>query len=288
MRICTLVLGLVISCLQVSVAMAAELTQTLKRINDSGEINLGYRKSEPPMSFVDESGNAIGYSIDLCETAVAAVMKKLERTNIKINYVPVTAASRFEAIASSKIDLLCGATTKTLGRSEKVGFSQLTFVTGGGLLSRSDAAISNITGLKGKKVAVVENTTTKTSLERVLSENGINSEVVAVASLDEGMALLDKGEVAAFSSDQVVLIGNVISRSAPDQYFLSPQLFSYEPFALAMQRGDADFQLVVDRALSQVNRSGQIVDIYGKWFGKFGMKPPVALQMLYQLSATPE
>tara|TARA_R110000822_G_scaffold159476_24_gene299494 strand:+ start:22630 stop:23436 length:807 start_codon:yes stop_codon:yes gene_type:complete len=268
--------------------MAAELTQTLKRINDSGEINLGYRKSEPPMSFVDESGNAIGYSIDLCETAVAAVMKKLERTNIKINYVPVTAASRFEAIASSKIDLLCGATTKTLGRSEKVGFSQLTFVTGGGLLSRSDAAISNITGLKGKKVAVVENTTTKTSLERVLSENGINSEVVAVASLDEGMALLDKGEVAAFSSDQVVLIGSVISRSAPDQYFLSPQLFSYEPFALAMQRGDADFQLVVDRALSQVNRSGQIVDIYGKWFGKFGMKPPVALQMLYQLSATPE
>ena len=102
------------------------------------------------------------------------------------------------------------------------------------------------------------------------------------------MALLDKGEVAAFSSDQVVLIGSVISRSAPDQYFLSPQLFSYEPFALAMQRGDADFQLVVDRALSQVNRSGQIVDIYGKWFGKFGMKPPVALQMLYQLSATPE
>ncbi|MEH6469293.1 MAG: amino acid ABC transporter substrate-binding protein [Porticoccus sp.] len=288
MRICTLVLGLVLSCLQVSVVMAAELTQTLKRINDSGEINLGHRKSEPPMSFVDESGKAAGYSIDLCEVVVAAVMKKLERTNIKINYVPVTAASRFEAIESSKVDLLCGATTKTLGRSEKVGFSQLTFVTGGGLLSRSDAAISNITGLKGKKVAVVEETTTRASLERVLSENAIDSEIITVASLDEGMALLEKGEVAAFSSDQVVLIGSVISRSAPDQYFLSPQLFSYEPFALAMQRGDADFQLVVDSALSQVNRSGQIVGIYGKWFGKFGMKPPVALQMLYQLGATPE
>jgi glutamate/aspartate transport system substrate-binding protein len=288
MRIYTLVLGLVLSCLQVSVATAAELTQTLKRINDSGEINLGYRKSEPPMSSVDASGKAVGYSVDLCEVVVAAVMKNLDRTNIKINYVPVTAASRFDAIESSKIDLLCGATTKTLGRSEKVGFSQLTFVTGGGLLSRSDGAISNITGLKGKKVAVVEKTTTIASLEKVLSDNGVNSDIVKVASLDEGMALLDKGEVAAFSSDQVVLIGSVVSRSAPDQYFLSPQLFSYEPFALAMQRGDADFQLVVDSALSQVNRSRQIVDIYGKWFGKFGMKPPVALQMLYQLGATPE
>lgn len=288
MRICTLILALAFSCLQVSAVMAAELTQSLKRINDSGEINLGYRKSEPPMSFVDESGNAKGYSLDLCEAVVAGVMKKLERTNLKINYVPVTATSRFEAIESSKIDILCGATTKTLSRSEKVGFSQLTFVTGGGLLSSSGTAISNITGLKDKKVAVVENTTTKTSLERVLSENGINSEIVAVASLDEGMALLDKGEVAAFSSDQVILIGSVIARSKPDQYFLSPQLFSYEPFALAIQRGDADFQLVVDSALSRINRSGQIVSIYGKWFGKFGMKPPVALQMLYQLGATPE
>jgi len=161
-------------------------------------------------------------------------------------------------------------------------------VTGGGLLSRSDGAISNITDLKGKKVAVVEKTTTITSLEKVLSDNDVNSDIVKVASLDEGMALLDKGEVAAFSSDQVVLIGSVVSRSAPDQYFLSPQLFSYEPLALAMQRGDADFQLVVDSALSQVNRSRQIVDIYGKWFGKFGMKPPVALQMLYQLGDTPE
>ncbi|MBQ0711695.1 MAG: transporter substrate-binding domain-containing protein, partial [Porticoccus sp.] len=118
MRICTLVLGLAFSCLQVSAVMAAELTQSLKRINDSGEINLGYRKSEPPMSFVDESGNAKGYSMDLCEAVVAEVMKKLERTNLKINYVPVTATSRFEAIESSKIDILCGATTKTLSRSE--------------------------------------------------------------------------------------------------------------------------------------------------------------------------
>ena len=36
----------------------------------------------------------------------------------------------FDAIESGKIDILCGATTKTLGRSERVGFTQLTFVTG--------------------------------------------------------------------------------------------------------------------------------------------------------------
>lgn len=76
------------------------------------------------------------------------------------------------------------------------------------------------------------------------------------------MALLDKGEVDAFSSDQVVLIGQVIACDSGKQYFLSNELFSFEPFALAVARGDADFQLVADRALSQLNRSGQIVTIY--------------------------
>lgn len=288
MRLYILVFGLLLSCLQVSSAISDELNQTLKRINNSGEINLGYRTSEPPMSFTDESGRAIGYTVDLCEIVTAAVMKKLNRTNIKINYIPVTAATRFSDIQSGKIDLLCGSTTKTLARSEKVGFSQLTFVTGGGMLSRSDEAISNITGLKGKKIAVVEKTSTKDALEQVLSEESIDAKIIAVASLDEGMELLNKGSVAAFSSDQVVLIGSIISRSEPNRYFLSPQLFSFEPFALAMKRGDADFQQVVDSALSQINRSGQIVGIYEKWFGKFGMEPPIALQMLYKLGATPE
>ena len=99
---------------------------------------------------------------------------------------------------------------------------------------------------------------------------------------------MDKGEVDAFSSDQVVLIGQVIARNREKQYFLSEELFSFEPFALAVTRGDVDFQLVADRALSRLNRSGQIAAIYRKWFRRFGEKPPIVLKALYQLNATPE
>jgi ABC-type amino acid transport substrate-binding protein len=49
-----------------------------------------------------------------------------------------------------------------------------------------------------------------------------------------------------------------------------------------------DFQLVADRALSQLNRSGQILKVYRKWFGSFAEKPTMALRALYQLNATPE
>ncbi len=283
-----LVLGLALLCLQISASAAGELTGTLKRIDETGQINLGFRESEPPMSYRDQNGNPVGYSIDLCDHIAAAVKIDLGRSDIAVNYVPVTAESRFTSIESVSIDILCGATTKTLGRSERVGFTQLTFVTGASLLSLDTAKIPNVSGLKGKRVAVVSNTTTIEALKGALNTMLVDSEVVPVPSALEGMALLDKGEVDAFSSDQVILIGQVIARNSGKQYFLSQELFSFEPFALAVARGDVDFQLVADRALSQLNRSGQILKIYRKWFARFAEKPTLALKALYQLNATPE
>ena len=284
----TMVLGLAFVCLPIWASAASELTGTLKRIDDTGRMNLGYREAEPPMSFRDQDGNPVGYSIDLCDHIASAVRQKLDRTDITVNYVPVTAENRFAAIESADIDILCGATTKTLGRSERVGFTQLTFATGASLLSRDDNRVPNVLGLKGKRVAVVTNTTTIVALKAALNKMLIDAEVVPVSTALDGMIMLDKGEVDAFSSDQVVLIGQVVSRVTGGQYFLSDEMFSFEPFALAMTRGDMDFQLVADRALSQLNRSGQIAAIYRKWFGRFAKKPPELIKALYQLNATPE
>ena len=101
------------------------------------------------------------------------------------------------------------------------------------------------------------------------------------------MTLLERKEVDAVAADQVVLIGQVISRGGRDRYLLSKLLFSFEPFALGITRGDPDFQLVADRALSQLNRSGDIIAIYRLWFGSFGDDPPDMLKALYLLNATP-
>ncbi len=283
-----LIVGVVLAFAPLSAAAAADLNGTLKRISDTGKINLGFREAEPPMSFLDKDGQPIGYSIDLCNYVAVAVKRQLDRPDITVNYVPVTAETRFSAIESGKIDLLCGATTKTLGRAERVGFTQLTFVTGASLLSLSAERVPGIMGLKGKRVAVVDNTTTITALKGALENSLVDAEVVPVSSASEGMSALEKAEVDAFSSDQVVLIGQVITSKDPKIFYLSEELFSFEPFALATARGDADFQLVANRALSELNRSGRIAQIYKRWFGRVAKNPPRVLKALYQLNSTPE
>ncbi len=240
------------------------------------------------MSFRDQSGNFTGYSVDLCAAIAEGVKSKLGRRDIAVNYVPVSAETRFDAITSGQIDILCGATTKTLARAEQVGFTQLTFATGASLISLEGSGVAGLRDLRGKRVAVSEGTTTIDVLRRVLATQSINAEIVPVDSAEAGMVLLDNNEVAAFAADQVVLIGLVIARPSDRTYSLSQELYSFEPFALAIPRGDPDFQLVADRALSELNRTGRIADIYSRWFGRFAQQPPEAVVAVYTLGATPE
>jgi ABC-type amino acid transport substrate-binding protein len=280
-----LVLTGALLCLPLATTAATEWTQTLKRINETGEINLGFRQDQAPMSFDHGGGEAAGYSVDLCKYIASMVVETLGKTTIKVNFVPVTAATRFESIQSGKIDILCGATTKTLSRAAVVGFTQPTFVTGGALVARKGAIINQISDLAGKRVAVVGNTTTIRTLEKALTKLAVEAEVIPITSTSQGMNLLDSGEIDVMAADQIVLIGQIIGRDGLERYELSRLLYSFEPFALAIPRGDADFQLVADSALSRLYRSGEILDVFDAWFGLFDEEPPPMLKALYQLHA---
>ena len=280
-----LVLTGALLCLPFATMAATEWTQTLKRINETGEMNLGFRQDQAPMSFDSGGGVAAGYSVDLCKYIASMVVETLGKTTIQVNFVPVTAATRFEAIQSGKIDILCGVTTRTLSRAKVVGFTQPTFVTGGSLLTRTGLTIDKISGLAGKRVAVVDNTTTIKVLEKALAKQEVEAKVIPVTSTSQGMNLLDSGEIDVMAADQIVLIGQIIGRDGLERYELSRLLYSFEPFALVIPRGDADFQLVADSALSRLYRSGKILDVFDAWFGLFDEEPPPMLKALYQLHA---
>ena len=104
---------------------------TLDQIKKSGEIRIGYRTDAPPLSFNDSSGQAIGYSVELCKRIAAAVKDHLKLKELKITLVPLTSEDRIDAIINNRADIECGATTITLSRAEKVDFTLMTFVTGG-------------------------------------------------------------------------------------------------------------------------------------------------------------
>ena len=83
----------------------APLTGTLKTVSDRGTILIGYRESALPFSFLNNAGQPIGFSLDLCHGIAEDVARKLNRDllesdapawqkGIRIVYVPVTADER--------------------------------------------------------------------------------------------------------------------------------------------------------------------------------------------------
>ena len=266
---------------------AQELTGTLQQIKKSGQIKIGYRVSEPPMSFLDKDGNPTGYSIDLCKSIAIEVENKIG-ADVKVEYVPVTAEGRFKALGDNKIDILCGSTTKTLSRSELVDFTQLTFVTGASLMTLKDNKDFDSSGLDGKKIGVVKATTTAGELKKLIRETSTDAEVVLFNSANESIDALRKKKIDAFSSDQIVLIGIALKTDDPMSFEISDSVFSFEPFALAVRRNDADFRLVADRVISDLYRSKKILEIYDKWIGKFTRQRLPIFDAMIKLNATPE
>jgi ABC-type amino acid transport substrate-binding protein len=264
---------------------AQELTGTLLQIKKTGKIKIGYRQDQPPMSFLDKDGKPAGYSIDLCKLIVTETEKKISG-GVDIEYVPVTAAERFAALSDNRIDILCGSTTKTLSRSELVDFTQLTFVTGAAFMTLKSTQIMN--NFNGKKIGVVKGTTTDSALKELFMETDINVDIVSQNSTDEGLNALEEKKIDAFAADQVVLIGQALKAANPENFAILPNLFSYEPLALAVRRNDADFRLVADRVISRLYRTKQIVPLYNKWFGKFSPEVPSAFGAVIQINATPE
>jgi glutamate/aspartate transport system substrate-binding protein len=274
----------------VSLLVAAPLgADALKDIKRSKTFTIGYRADVPPFSSLNEgSSTPEGFSIDLCRIIGDEIQASLGLESLTLDFMPVTAENRFDQVAKGRVDIVCGVSTATLSRQEQVDFTNLYYVTGGSLMTTTATGLTSLNDLSGRRVSVVGGTTTETALRQFLKQNVINANVQAVANHDEALRMLLDGEADAFAADRVTLFGLGIQSGAASILRLADGLFSYEPYAFPVARNDADFRLVVNRALAKIYRSGQIARIYDKWLGRLGAKPSPLLLAMYRLYALPE
>ena len=296
------VIALLLALIPLGAASSAR-ADTLGRIRDSGKLRLGHRAEARPFSYLDESGKAAGYSVALCEKVADAVKAELGLGQLAVEYVKVETEDRFDAVETGSIDLLCGAATVTLERRKKVAFSLPIFPSGTSALVRADAPPrfrellegrvppfrptwrASMAEILDKRVMSAEKGTTAAAwLVKRRAQLEVNSELVEVASYQEGIQRVLLRTSDAFFADRAVLLEKLAhTASAGDMVVLDRQ-FTYEPIALVSARGDEDFRLLVDRTLSGLYRTGQILDIYERYFGT----PDENAKTFFRLATIPE
>jgi ABC-type amino acid transport substrate-binding protein len=269
-----------------ALALGSAGAGTLDKVRQDKTLRIAFRDDAPPFSFTDSIGEPAGFMVDLCRSVVKHIAEELNITDLKVSYVLVTAANRFDAIATGKADILCEPTSETLSRREQVDFSITTFLDGASLLVSGEGP-GDFAGLAGKKVGVLAGTTTEQSLRDTLASANVAAEVVPAKTHEEGLAMLDKGDIVAYFGDRAILSYLATKSSDSSKLRLANNYFSIEPYALALARGDADFRLAVDRALSHIYRSGEIAAVFAHTFGA-QMQPSDTLKTLYLVSALPD
>ena len=280
---------LIVSLIFCTAASAAELTGTLKRVAESGEFRIGFVPDAPPMSYLDKDGNPIGYTIELCGAVIDAVRDATGLEKMNISYVPLTLPEeRMGAIEEGDIDIECGASTVTLSRRERVDFSLLTYITGGAVVSLKESPISSFDMLDDKTIAVIKGTTTHDSLRRFTDINGFKMTLRIIETHAKGLELLNAGKVDGYATDRSMIYGQVMQSGDAAKYAVTPRVFSFEPYALMLRRGDTDFRLVVDRALASVYRTARIRRIHQNWFGRLGEPITPIVEAVYEFQAVGE
>lgn len=268
--------------LATSVAHAAS---TLARIRDRHAIVLAYRDGAAPFAFKDRDGHVRGYSVELCLRIATAIREQLRLPDLAVQWMPVDAATRVEAVAAGRADAECGTTTITLSRMERVDFSVPIFVDGGTLVVRSGSPVHRVGDLAGRRVAVISGTTTEQALRAALDLAEAKATIVFVARPEEGAAMVRQERADAYAGDRIVLT-QLAMRASGALDVLSDD-FSFEPYAIVVGRDDPDFRLAVNRALVALYKRGDIDAIFQRWLAPLG-KPSALVNAMFYLNALPD
>jgi glutamate/aspartate transport system substrate-binding protein len=262
--------------------LAQDLTGTLKKIKDTGAITLGHRESSTPFSYYDDKQQVVGYAMDLCARIVDGVKKDLKLANLETKLNPVTSATRIPLIANGTVDLECGSTTNNLERQKQVSFTITHFVTANRLVSKKSANLKTVDDLKGKTVVSTSGTTNIKQITEIGAQKGLNLNILAAKDHAEAFLMVETGRAAAFVMDDILLYSLVAGSKSPNDYTISADALSVEPYGIMLRRDDAPFKKVVDEAMIATYRSGAINPIYDKWF--LQPIPPKALNLNVPMS----
>jgi polar amino acid transport system substrate-binding protein len=276
--------NLLLACIIMLVPAIAN-ANTLERVQTGQSFTLGFLPDFAPFS-TQEGDKASGYGIDLCLKVVDKVKNELGLPTLQVRYQPLKINEEVDAISTGKVDIVCTPTLATLERRKTVNFSIPIYTAGLSVVVRKDAPAGLLKVLNGQvdktgpawRASVnrgLANMTYATVAGSVIDQwvrdqlraLGVTVKLVTVEDTNAGLKLVANGKADAFFAERMVLT-HIIDNTYPDKNLvLLDRIFDYSPTSMMVERDDERFRLLVDTALSEMYRSGEIEQAYDRHLG---------------------
>uniref|UniRef100_I2PZ97 Periplasmic component of amino acid ABC-type transporter/signal transduction system n=1 Tax=Desulfovibrio sp. U5L TaxID=596152 RepID=I2PZ97_9BACT len=229
----------------------------LRKIVQRGTLVVGMELKFWPFEYVDEQGNPVGFDVDIARTLA-------ERLGVKLEIKDMEWTGLIPALTAGKIDLVISGITGTLERGKSITFTSPYFTTGlCALLSAQKAGdVTDAAALDapGRIIAVKTGTTADLVATKRFPKATINRYSDETACVQEVVA----GRVDAFFYDQISIGKHHKQNPETTKALLTP--FTYEPFCIALQKGDFDWWQWLESYLATIKSDGTLEALRAKYF----------------------
>ena len=208
----------------------------------------------PPFNYMTDSGDVIGFDVDVAQEIANRLGKTLE-------YRTTAWDGIIEGLRAKRYDGILGSMGITPQRQEIVDFSIPYYYSGPQLIVRKDSGISGVQDLSSRSnIGLV----TGTTFEDDAADLGVQVKLYE----DDNQTLLEllNGRIDGVLTDRIVGLNAIGSLRGGDNLTLVGSVLRTERMGIAFHKDSVNLRNQVDQILVDMHADGTLTQISQKWF----------------------
>ncbi|MCH4178504.1 MAG: amino acid ABC transporter substrate-binding protein [Megasphaera sp.] len=226
--------------------------------SEKDKIVIGLDDNFPPFGFHDESGELVGFDIDMAKEAG-------KRLGMQVEFKPIDWDSKETELKSKKIDAIWNGLSITPEREKNILFSRPYENGPQILLVLADSPIQGKADLAGKIVGTQQGST---GLEAIQSEPEVMNSFKELKQYSDN--------VTSFMDLEVGRIDAVVVAKTSAGYFMKKNGAKFRiidvgypdiPSGVGLRKDDTELKAKLDKVLEEMHNDGTSKKLSEKWFG---------------------
>lgn len=228
-------------------------------IENKGELIIGLDDAFAPMGFRDETGELVGFDIDLAN-AVG------EYLGINITFQPIEWTAKDMELSSKRIDCIWNGMSVTPERIEAYSLTKK-YLNNKIVIMTMDPElkIASAEDLAGVTLATQGASSALEAMQANEVWPNIEANVTEYANYDEAILAMQGGRVQAIVVDQV--LGEYKNANMDTKMTVCDFDFGDDLYAIGCRKGETDVADKINEAIQALIDNGKAAEISNKWFG---------------------
>ncbi|TDO83329.1 amino acid ABC transporter substrate-binding protein (PAAT family) [Halanaerobium saccharolyticum] len=232
---------------------------SLAQIREKGKMVVGLDDSFPPMGFRSQSGEIVGFDIDLAKEAA-------KRIGVDVEFKAVDWDGVILSLKNGMIDVIWNGLTITPEREESIDFTQPYLENSQSIVVQADSEIDSKEDLAGKVVGIQLGSSAVSAVESEPKVLATFEELRKFSNNTEALMDLQTGRVQAVVLD--VIVGRYYMSKRPGQFKVLEDNFGAEKYGVGVREDADSFRKALNNALDEMIADGTAAEISQKWFGE--------------------